>query len=455
MAPRPPVWPALVCVLVAVSPALAQSKRPQETLRGAWYGKTPLQLAKEPGRLRYGGIVRRSGTLNHLLLEKRADRWELVVREERKPSRGAAGVLAGRQAATGATWSWGPERRIALREQGTRLRGSGFVLEHPLRSEQAKTPKLPDELRDTVIIGHRGSPTKHCENTLPALKAAVKEGATGLEIDLCMTKDGHVVLWHDSSPGGLVALIRNHGFEGGMGYMPIFPSLGNEHRRPVHELTLAELRANYGYSKRRFTLKSLDPDPEHEIPTLAEVAPFLAQAKQLRRIFLDVKLPQKKGALQARFARRVAEVVEQHGLGQKVVWMHVEANVVQTLKGATEKRYAATHDVEIVKLLPFGDPLKYSAVKAALKLGNPVASVGRPRLMLWGGWKFYRKVLEHDRKRIDEEQLGIELVAWTLNDVGELGQVLKIGVDGIVTDHPARLARLLRGRTPTRTTLKK
>ena len=75
---------------------------------------------------------------------------------------------------------------------------------------------------------------------------------------------------------------------------------------------------------------------------------------------------------------------------------------------------------------------------------NGIASVGRPRLMLWGGWEFYSKVLRHDRRRIEAERLDIQLVAWTLNDPAEISEALEIGVDGLVTDYPARVVRLLR-----------
>jgi glycerophosphoryl diester phosphodiesterase len=430
---------ALLAAPVAAQPAAS----PPSSIAGLWAGSpaAPLSLAKDAEGLAYGAIVRKDGRLHHLTLERTATGWQLLVREESPAAaaRGAAGALEGR--ASRATWAWEAPRAIPLQEQGETLAGGGFRLQHPLRQRAREAAPPGPAAAGTIVVGHRGSPTRHCENTLPALRAALAEGATGLEIDLCLTKDGQVVLWHDAAPNDLVALIRNHGLEGDMAYMPNFPALGNRHRKPVHELDLADLRANFGYSKRRFTLSALDPDPEITIPTFEEVAPFLAKAKALRLLVLDVKVPKAVGA---RFAQTLAEQLERFGLSERCVFMHADAEVLSEVKGAVSDEFGATHDIEIKKFLPTGDPTGYSAVAAALRMGNRFASVGRPRLMLWGGLEYYLDVLRHDRARIDGEGLDVSLIAWTINEAAELSQVLSVGVDGVLTDYPRRAAGLVR-----------
>lgn len=49
------------------------------------------------------------------------------------------------------------------------------------------------------IIGHRGSPREHRENTLPSFKRAFDDGADGVELDVHGTRDGAVVVHHDSA----------------------------------------------------------------------------------------------------------------------------------------------------------------------------------------------------------------------------------------------------------------
>lgn len=47
------------------------------------------------------------------------------------------------------------------------------------------------------VVGHRGARHLAPENTLAALEAALKYGVDEIEIDVRVTKDGHVVLNHD------------------------------------------------------------------------------------------------------------------------------------------------------------------------------------------------------------------------------------------------------------------
>ena len=55
------------------------------------------------------------------------------------------------------------------------------------------------------VIGHRGSPRDHRENTLPSFKRAFQVGAEAVELDVHGTADGIVVIHHDpatnSRPG--------------------------------------------------------------------------------------------------------------------------------------------------------------------------------------------------------------------------------------------------------------
>jgi len=58
---------------------------------------------------------------------------------------------------------------------------------------------LPKTKHKLVVIAHRGSHLKVPENTLAAYKNAIKEGADYVEVDLRTTKDGHLVIMHDAS----------------------------------------------------------------------------------------------------------------------------------------------------------------------------------------------------------------------------------------------------------------
>src|SRR5580658_9707964 len=50
-----------------------------------------------------------------------------------------------------------------------------------------------------TLYAHRGAAAELPENTLPAFRRALERGATAIETDCHVTRDGHVVLSHDST----------------------------------------------------------------------------------------------------------------------------------------------------------------------------------------------------------------------------------------------------------------
>ena len=85
-------------------------------------------------------------------------------------------------------------------------------------------PPQPGHRRpdNVAIIGHRGAPLMAPENTIAAFSQAIELGANAIETDLCVTRDGVFVLWHDRDPDDPVALVRQSGAEG-QAYIPLVP----------------------------------------------------------------------------------------------------------------------------------------------------------------------------------------------------------------------------------------
>lgn len=50
-----------------------------------------------------------------------------------------------------------------------------------------------------LVLGHRGSPKKEIENTIPSFLQAIKDGADGVELDVRVTRDNALVVSHDNS----------------------------------------------------------------------------------------------------------------------------------------------------------------------------------------------------------------------------------------------------------------
>jgi glycerophosphoryl diester phosphodiesterase len=49
-----------------------------------------------------------------------------------------------------------------------------------------------------MIFGHRGASDARLENTLPAFTHAIERGADGVELDVQLSRDGEVVVFHDA-----------------------------------------------------------------------------------------------------------------------------------------------------------------------------------------------------------------------------------------------------------------
>src|SRR5579872_3898446 len=86
-----------------------------------------------------------------------------------------------------------------------------------------------------LLFAHRGASRELPENTLPAFRRALEVGATALETDVHMTRDGHLVLSHDPTGArmaGVARAIRDatlaevRGWDAGVGFVD------EEGRRP-------------------------------------------------------------------------------------------------------------------------------------------------------------------------------------------------------------------------------
>lgn len=110
-----------------------------------------------------------------------------------------------------------------------------------------------------MVIAHRGDSAHRPENTLASFASAIELGAEMIELDVQVTRDGHVVVIHDAT------VDRTTSGQGA-----------------VAEMTLAELRALSAGYPERFG----DAFAGERIPTLAEV---LGLMRGRGRILVEIK----------------------------------------------------------------------------------------------------------------------------------------------------------------------
>lgn len=267
----------------------------------------------------------------------------------------------------------------------------------PLRS--TSQPPAPTQRR-VLNIAHRGASDEVAENTLASLRRAIAHDVDLVEIDVQRTRDGAVVLMHDST------LLRTTNVR------EVFP-----HRGPwrVGDLTYDEIRR---LDAGRWRSPSFAG--EH-VPTLEEAVDVVRRTAA--GLLVELKQPQ----LYPGIADDVAAVLRGSGFLQEA--RAGGRLVVQSFDVATARRFK-----ELEPTVPVG------------VLGSPPRS-GLPELASWAD-QVNPGHLSVDRSYVDAvHALGLGCLVWTVNRHTAMRRALRLGVDGVITNRPRDLARLLPGWT--------
>jgi glycerophosphoryl diester phosphodiesterase len=254
-----------------------------------------------------------------------------------------------------------------------------------------------------VNLAHRGASALAPENTIEAFRIALEAGARGLELDVHTTSDGQLVVIHDPT----VDRTTN-----GTG--------------AVSEMTLEELRgldAGYDFSPdggpgRPYRGRGV------RVPTLEEVLEEFPGAA----VNIDIKAghPGTEAAVLGILRRSGA-------LGRALVvsTRHATVRRFRKVSGGHVSTGASRWEIGVFYLssrLRLGR-LVHPAYDA---LQVPLRHRGIPLVTPW----FIRAA--HAR--------GVRVDVWTINQADEMGRLLDLGADVIMTDRPGTLAEVLKRR---------
>jgi len=129
-----------------------------------------------------------------------------------------------------------------------------------------------------VLVAHRGASYTAPESTLPAVKVALESGIDYIELDVQRTKDGELVIFHDTN------LLRLTNAK------KIFPDKNNYE---LHNFTLKELKSlNYGaWFNVKHPERASDSYSELTVMTLEEVLDFVDPVNTGIGLALELKSP--------------------------------------------------------------------------------------------------------------------------------------------------------------------
>jgi len=249
----------------------------------------------------------------------------------------------------------------------------------------APAPVLDVDPAQFLVVGHRGACASAVENTLESCERAVAiEGADAVEIDLCVTQDEQVVVWHDWDPDGLVAVARQAEAEPFVLCRPVVPPAGHPLRRPVCDLTLAELRAHYGYA----VVGQAQTVPAY-LPVLEEVVRWAWTKPQLKAVFLDCKVPAARKELITVVATTLRREVEREPVEARFVFLTPYPEVFAVMQ-AVVPAAGRSFDVEIPAGF-FPAHTQLSAVAVARVAGNGGRPLAGPSSHSAAGGSFRRR----------------------------------------------------------------
>ena len=242
-----------------------------------------------------------------------------------------------------------------------------------------RTIRLDNEVE---VIAHRGASFDAPENTMAAFEKAIEAGADWIELDVQMTADGNVAVFHDQD------FMR-------LSHLP---------------LRLADATTD---DLRRLDIGTwFDGRFESErVPTLDEVL-RVCQG----RIGVVIELKSYGDAPQ--LEQRVAEAVEAHRMSSEIV--------VMSLKAAAVKKMKSIRSAWNVGMLLSVSAGKVDKIEADFLAVNAAFATRT----------FIKKA--HDSGR--------GVYVWTVNDAVTMSKMIGRGVDGIITDRPALARSVLQQR---------
>lgn len=252
-------------------------------------------------------------------------------------------------------------------------------------------------MKKLIIQGHQGTRDGFPGNTLPSFIKALDAPVDVLELDLQLTKDKKIVIFHDFFIQGKDQIL-------------------------VKDLTYDELQNFF---------------PEETKPPLFEdLLKTLQNSKHLQakkvHLNLDIKRDPLKPDLSLPiedFVKRIPETLKSYGFLQRTYCSSFDPATLTLLKN--------THpDLEVAFIY------NHESLSVMEKLKNAPAEETLIELC----HSFKAKIVSPDHALLKDETIvctlqkeGFQVIPWTVNTEADWEKCIKLGVDGLITDVPEKL----------------
>ena len=263
------------------------------------------------------------------------------------------------------------------------------------------------------IQGHRGCRGLMPENTLPAFEKAIDLGVHTLELDLAISKDRKVVVSHEPYINRLFCL-DTLGKE-------IF--LKDSISFNLFKMTYQEIKV-FDCGTKMFSRFTEQQKMKTYKPLLSEVFKMVKAKNSKVKFNIEIKSDPKYDDIYTpkpeEFVRLVLELIYNYDVFELTNLQSFDLRILEEVKRQAPKMKVAllVGEFEVIK-----DKL------ARLSYSPEILSP-------------YFKLL--DEKTVKNYRAeGFIIVPWTLNTIEDMQLMIRYNVDGIITDYPNRLIKLL------------
>ncbi len=234
--------------------------------------------------------------------------------------------------------------------------------------------------------GHRGFSGKYPENTMLAFEKALEAGCEGMEFDVHLTRDGELVIIHDE------AIDRTSNRSG-----------------LVKDMTYEEL------CQVDFSYKYAGQFGFQKIPTLREYFELVRDRDILSNIELKTGVYEYPGIEQA-----VYDLIREYHMEDRVVISSFNHHSILRMKALAPQLVCGF--LSETWILDVGEYVSSHGVEAY-----------HPQFAMLT-----------DPEVADLRAHGVQINTWTVNEEKDILHMIRLGVDGIISNYPDRVAALLR-----------
>ena len=268
------------------------------------------------------------------------------------------------------------------------------------------------------IEGHRGCRGLMPENTIPAFKKALDLGVTTLELDVCISKDGQVVVSHEPYMNALFCSKPD-----GSPVTKADEKLLNLYTMPYSEIKKYDtgIRGNVLF-------------PEQQ--KLATFKPLLRDVLKACESYIKLNNIPK-----VQYNIEIKSEEQEYGISQPATVKEFSDLVYQEIirQISPERIILQSFDFNVLKYwhLQFKES-KYKRVRLSALVEDEMVDPSLEKL----GFNpdifspYYKHLI---KRRVDMcHDKGIKVVPWTVNEIVTMKEIKALGVDGLISDYPNR-----------------